>query len=233
MDTIEASNGDSRPAAGSGGNAPGLLEVLPADPVASAGMQTLHHPIASIILAAVEDCARRLGTGVPQLLAAALVLVESRLTGSGAVVATLRVAGRERWARVPVPEGGAAEAWLRACLAAMAEAGSGEPGEGCWLVADTLADPAFDERQPVMAWQLATSGDAVGLTVRFPPSVGAAAAAMLAGWITRCLATLSLDLPDKPLPIDLVCEGERMRQLRWNATARPRLEGDTLIGLFE
>jgi amino acid adenylation domain-containing protein len=233
MDTIEASNGDVRPAAGSEGNAPGLLDLLPVDPVACAGTQTLHHPIASIILAAVEDCARRLDTGVPQLLAAAMVLVESRLTGSSAVVATVRVAGRQRWARVPVPEGGAAEAWLRACLAAMAEPGSGEPGEACWLVADTLADPAFDERQPVMAWQLATSGEAAGLTVRFPPSVGAVAAAMLAGWITRCLATLSLDLPDKPLPNDLVCEGERMRQLRWNATARPRLDGDTVIGLFE
>ncbi|OOG51117.1 type I polyketide synthase [Rhodanobacter sp. C01] len=210
----------------------GLLDALPCQ-AESAGVAWHHHqyPLDAALAANLVDAVRLRSISPSQLLSAAMVLVESRLTGADAVLATAWKAPGAVQQSIAVSRKGMRDAWLETSAGP-----SGNPVEapvpGAWFVHDDETMPSSGQVSAALAWRLQLSGDAQ-LHVDFRGSLDVATVDLLARCLLRTLAAFGLPQDCALESIDIVDPAERHRLLvEWNATDVPRCAADTVHGLF-
>ncbi|MEO6925806.1 MAG: amino acid adenylation domain-containing protein [Rhodanobacter sp.] len=207
-----------------------LLDVLPRSTSTNgAQWQSLRVPFDAAltgILVGTDGRAR-----CASALCAALVLVESRLTGADQVTATLRRARGVHQAMIDTSEHGQRSAWLRNVDLALRRDAAAEAAVA-WMVLE-VADPEDDRSElAVSTWRI-DAADPVVLEVRFCSPLDVRSVELLAGCALRVLAAL-LEKGEGPLDaLDVIEPAERERLLvEWNATALPRRRSDNVPGLF-
>jgi amino acid adenylation domain-containing protein len=216
-----------------------LFEVLPSPQAGECATRWKHHEYAldEALVEALVECSLEHAADPSSILCAALALVESRLTGAEAPIASLIVSGASWQTPVTVPRTGERDAWLNAFCQSM-DSALGISQHSAWAVADDGTrldhDPAPES---VLAsvdsrWQILTAAPA-RLQVDFRAPFGAVAIDLLASCLLHALAALCVPTNVPLESIDAFDPIEKQRVLTdWNATARPRLSTDTVHGLF-
>ena len=209
-----------------------LLDVLPCRAAAvGEGWQRQ-----AVVLDAAETLAlgavmQRGGQSPSALLLAALALVESRLTGTGGVQATLVGADGVRQANIEVPAQAAFGDW-RAAVGRALHAPPACPSPATWAVLqDDAAWPSEAADAATSAWRLAVAGES-RIDVAFRAPMTAEAVALLVGCLRQVFGSLAdgAQLAD----IDVVDPAQRQRQLvEWNPAAVARSAADTVHGRFD
>ena len=209
-----------------------LLDVLPGQADgADDAWRHRQYPLGPALAAALGDAMRRKPTTPAQLLGATLALVESRLTGADAVLATVSGASGVAQGSIEVPRTGSRDAWLETCAHAF-RAPADAPAASAWLAHDGEAAAACGDVSVQLAWRLRLAGDAQ-LQVDFRGSPDAATVDLLAGCVARALAACASATDCALESIDILDPAERRRLLvEWNATDVPRHAADTVDGLF-
>ena len=210
----------------------GLLDVLPSQSAGAGALwQHRQYTLDPALVVALVGAVRRHSIGSAQLLSAALVLVESRLTGADSVFATVWGTNGIVQRLIEIPRKGSRDAWLE-----ISTSPSGDPvdapAHSTWLVHDDETVPVSSQASVQLAWRLCLSGEAQ-LHVDFRGSLDEASTDLLAGCVFRTLGAFGL-LQDCALDsIDILEPAERHRLLvEWNATDVPRCAADTVHGLF-
>ncbi|MEW9624685.1 amino acid adenylation domain-containing protein [Rhodanobacter geophilus] len=189
------------------------------------------YPLGAALADGLAAALRRWPLAPAQLLGAAVALVESRLTGTDAVLATASDSTGITQGSIEVPRTGSRDAWLETCARAFGTP-AGTPADGAWLAHDGNAAPLGGDASARLAWQLRLSDDAQ-LHVDFRGSPDGASVDLLAGCVQRVLAAFGGAADCALESIDILDPAERHRLLvEWNATEVPRRAADTVHGLF-
>ncbi|GAB2555245.1 hybrid non-ribosomal peptide synthetase/type I polyketide synthase [Rhodanobacter koreensis] len=210
----------------------GLLDVLPSQ---STGVgdawQHRQYTLDAALATALVDAVRRRSIGPAQLLSAALVLVESRLTGADSVLATAWGMHGAAQRSIETPRKGSRDAWLEISTRPFGEP-TDAPAHSAWFVHDDEALLASSQVSAQLAWRLHLAGGAL-LHVDFRGSLDEASADLLAGCVLRTLGAFGVPQDCALESIDILDPAERHRLLvEWNATNVPRRAEDTVHGLF-
>lgn len=234
MNALTIENPDDTPAG------PRLFDVLPsAQSSGVAAWTQREYALDQTLATALIESARRHSVSLSTILCAAVALVESRWTGTDAVVVTRVTAAGSHQQSIATPRTGDRDAWIEAFSQTL-ESAAGLSRDSAWAVADEDADvlmsdgSAPEHRHPVISsgWQWIHSTPA-RLRVGFRETLGGAAIDLLADHVVRALAALSSPLPATLESVDLLDADERRNMLiEWNATAVPRRATDTVHGLF-
>ncbi len=214
-----------------------LHDVLPSH-TGESSSRSRHHEYAldDTLVDALADAAFRHSTEPSALLCAALVLVESRLTGADVVIASHLGAERSQQVAISVPREGLRDAWLGACTRAL-DAAPMISQASVWHVADedvrTGHEPAIEDLVSTGSrWELLMEAPA-RLQVDFRAPLGGDAIDLLAGCLLSALAALCHTDDTMLASVDACDADERRRMLiDWNATTVARQDTDTVHGLF-
>lgn len=209
-----------------------LLDVLPCrGRSAGDAWRSREYELDPVLAAALADSARTRSINPSRLLCAALVLVESHITGADLVLAT--GSGEKGVAQCPieVPATGSRDAWLETCAHALGNA-VGAPMPGAWLVWTEEQPPIHSGVASAMTWQLRLSGHAQ-LNVGFRSPLDPESIDLLAGCALRVLATLASAADCALESIDILDPAERHRILiEWNADEVTHNPRHTVHALF-
>ena len=215
-----------------------LLDVLPCRAVAVGdGWQRQVGVLDAAESLALGAAMQRDTQSPSALLLAALALVESRLIGTGGVLATLLGADGVRQANIEVPAQAAFGDWQAAvCRALQAQTTNLSPAT--WAVLQDDAAWPSDNAGNSTATSTSTSAWRLGVApqpyieVAFRAPMTTDAVALLVGCLRQVFGALSDDA--QLAAIDVTDPAQRQRQLvEWNATAVARSADDTVHGRFD
>ena len=198
-----------------------LFDVLPARPGATTGCAHRQYSLGT--LDGPTD------VPVATLLCAALTMAESRLTGADAVLASRGMAERPQQVMVDVPRSGDRATWLQA-LGPLIDEAPMALRAAAWCV----ADDGDGDLCPSTAsrWYLDPE-EPTRLSVDFQAPFHDASIELFANCVLRLLQTWCTAQDTSVCSLDVIEPSERERLSReWNATARPRQDGDTVHALF-
>ncbi len=213
------------------GEGPSLLEILPCRINVDAGPAREFQFVLDSKLGEALRAALERDRDAPAIrLCAALALLESRLTGSDRVLATMVGASATRQALVEIPHSGDSRAWREALPAALPATQT--PSSAVWAVLDDNADADAASSAASSVWHLAMTGKP-RLEVRFRAPLTVEAIALLAEGVRHVLAALA-DARNIALDaIDVLDPAQRQLQLiQWNDTSVVRNASDTVHGRF-
>ena len=208
-----------------------LLDVLPCRNTTT-GEQTQRrsYVIDAAVAEALATCARGLSTSPTKLLCAALLLVESRLTGADSAVGAMCAAGCVTQRPIAVPFEGGLEPWL-ASVTRGSDARVASAPPATWIVHDDEV-AALSDRSSPLRWRL-DLGDNPALIAHYRGPFNTDSVDLLAACALRVLAAFGSEAQGRLERIDLLYPDARRRLLiEWNATAIPRRAADSVNDLF-